>query len=177
MAIPLVVFGFAGCQGPSSETKDSSTILVHAAVSESETGSAANAHDDGRGYRTASLRGRVVWMAEALDRRYGITSVPEAKERILAIETVDGDLVPIVEDLRGRSFRTDERLRAIDVELLVLRYDAVSMVKILTIHKIKDGKKYLIDYWCDVCSIVMFETGPCDCCQDDNRLRMQIVEE
>ena len=116
-------------------------------------------------------------MAEALDRRYGITSVPEAKERILAIETVDGDVLPIVEDLRGRSFRTDERLRAIDVELLVRRYDAVPMVQILRIHEIKDGKKYIVDYWCDICSIVMFETGPCACCQDDNRLRMQIVED
>ncbi len=177
MAIPLVVLGFAGCQGPSSETKDSSTILVHAAVSEGETDSAANARDDGRGYHAASLRGRVVWMAEALNRGYGITSVPEAQERILAIETVDGDLFPIVEDLRGRSFRTDERLRAIDVELLVRRYDAAPMVQILKIHEIKDGKKYMIDYWCDVCSIVMFETGPCDCCQDDNQLRMQLVED
>jgi len=177
MAIPLVVFGFAGCQGPSSETKDSSTILVHAAVSESETDSAANAHDDGRGYRIASLRGRVVWMAEALDRRYGISSIPEAQEHILAIETVDGDIVPIVENLRGRSFRTDERLRAIDVELLVRRYDAVPMVQILKIHEIKDGKKYVVDYWCDICSIVMFETGPCACCQDHNRLRMQLVDD
>ena len=175
MALPLLAFGFAGCHVASSETKDTSRIVVHAAESESKTDSAANARDDGRGYRTASLRGRVVWMAEALDRRYGITSVPEAKERILAIETVDGDLVPIVEDLRGRSFRTDERLRAIDVELLVLRYDAVSLVKILTIHKIKDGKKYIVDYWCDICSIVMFETGLCECCQDDNQLRMRIV--
>ena len=175
MAIPLVMFGLAGWDGPASEIADSSTVLVYAAGNEKD--STTKPRNDRPEYHRESLRGRVVWMAEALERRYGITSVPEAKDHILAIETVDGDLLPIVEDLRGRSFRTDERLRAIDVELLVRRYEAVPMVQILKIHEIKDGKKYVIDYWCDICSIVMFETGPCACCQDDNRLRKRLVDE
>jgi hypothetical protein len=175
MAICLVVCGVAGCEVPAAKTEGSSTILFQAAGSEADSN--AKPREDGREYRTESIPGRVVWMAEALARRYGVTSVPEAQERILAIETVDGNVLPIVEDLRGRSFRADERLRAMDVELLVRRYDAVPMIQILKIHEIKDGKKYVIDYWCDICSIVMFETGPCACCQDDNRLRKRLVDE
>ncbi len=133
--------------------------------------------DNGRGYRTESIRGHVMWMSEALNRVLGITSVPEAKERILAIETAEGDLLPIVEDLRGRAFRTDQRLREMQVELSVRRYDATPMVQIVKIHEIQDGKKYVVDYWCDVCAIVMFEMGPCACCQDDNRLRKRLVED
>ena len=170
-----MVFSLASCAGLAAETEGASTILVQAAGSEAD--STADSQDERREYRTESIGGRVVWMAEALQRRHGITSVPEAQQRILAIQTVAGDLFPIIEDLRGRSFRTDERLRAIDVELLVRRYDAVPMIQILKIHEIKDGKKYVVDYWCDICAIVMFETGPCACCQDDNRLRKRLVEQ
>ena len=43
--------------------------------------------------------------------QFGITTVDEAANRVLAIATKDGQLIPIVEDLRGRAFRVDERAR------------------------------------------------------------------
>jgi hypothetical protein len=150
--------------------------VVEEALPETVTTTAESSDDELR-YRTESIRGHIVWMSEALDRIFNITSVSEAKERILAIETGNGDLLPIVEDLRGRSFRTDKRLRDMEVELLVRRYDATPIIQIVKIHEIKDGKKYVVDYWCDVCAIVMFEMGPCACCQDDNRLRKRLVED
>lgn len=127
-------------------------------------------------FRTESIRGRVVWLAEALKTQFGISTVPEAAERALAIQTVDGALLPIVEDIRGHSFRTDVRLREMSVELFVRRYQQHPMLQILRIYELKDGKRYEVDYWCDICAIVMFETGPCACCQDDNRLRKRLVE-
>ena len=39
----------------------------------------------------------------------------------------------------------------------------------------KDGK-FELDYWCDICAIGMYESGPCDCCQEPNRLRERRVE-
>lgn len=125
-------------------------------------------------YTTESIRGRVVWMAEALQRRFGIKTVPEARERLLALESADGHLHPIIDDVRGRSFRTDRRLLEMkDVELLVRRYEGSPMVQIIRIYEHQPDGKYLVDYWCDVCAITMFEYGPCDCCQDINRLRKQ----
>src|SRR5687768_2872320 len=47
-------------------------------------------------------RGKVVYLAEALKRLHNVQSVEEAKERTIAIETKDGTLIPIVEDVRGR---------------------------------------------------------------------------
>ena len=121
-------------------------------------------------YETVTLRGRVVWMAEALDRLFGIRSVPEAKERLLAIETPDGRLHPIVAYIRGRSFRRDPRLR-VDGEFLVRRYEGSPMVQVIRIYEISEQGKFELDYWCEICAIAMFELKPCDCCQGSIELR------
>lgn len=128
-------------------------------------------------YETESIRGQVVWMGEALEEQFQISTVPESHQRTLAILTEDGCLYPLAEDLRGRSFRTDERLRNKPMELRVRRYAKQPMLQILRIYEFKDGKKFQVDYWCDVCAIVMFEHGFCACCQDTNRLRHRPVDE
>ena len=127
-------------------------------------------------FRVESIRGKVVWYAEGLKSQFGITTVDEAADRVLAVATPDGELIPIVEDLRGRAFRSDERLREMDVELRVRRYAGTPAVQIVRVYEWRDGKKFQVDYWCDVCAIIMFETGPCSCCQDHNRLRQRPVE-
>ena len=126
-------------------------------------------------YRNELLRGRVVWLAEALKSRFGITSVPEAAGNGLAILTTDGSLVPIVENLRGRAFRKDPRLLELELELLVRRYEHQPFVQVVKIFEVEGDQRNEIDYWCDVCAIIMYEYGPCSCCQDQNRLRRQLV--
>jgi hypothetical protein len=126
-------------------------------------------------YVTETLRGRVVWMGEALAERFGITSVPEARQRVLALEISPGSLVPLIEDVRGRALRVDERLRQMDLELLVRRYHGSPFVQVVRLYAIKDDGKYELDYWCDVCAIAMFEQKPCDCCQGPTELRQRKV--
>ncbi len=127
-------------------------------------------------YRNELLRGRVVWLAEALNSQFGITTVPEVAEHGLAIQTNDERLVPIVENLRGRAFRKDPRLREMDLEILVRRYERQPFVQVVKIFEVEGERRHEIDYWCDVCAIIMFEYGPCSCCQDQNRLRKQLVK-
>jgi len=128
-------------------------------------------------FTTESLRGRVVFTAEAMARLHGAKSVPEAVERGLALETSDGRLVPLLEDVRGRAFRADERLRHMKVELLVRRYPNSPVVQIVTLYEISADGKFEIDYWCDVCAIAMFELKTCECCQGDIALRRRRVVE
>jgi hypothetical protein len=142
-------------------------------AADSSPGDSEKAND---AYTTESLRGRVVWLADALARLYDVRTTQDAKQRVLALETDDGDLVPLVEDRRGRSFRKDERLRDRDVELLVRRYRGVPLAQVIRIHAIKPDGKYLLDYWCDICAISMVELGPCDCCQGPIELRERKVE-
>lgn len=128
-------------------------------------------------FHNESLRGRVVWLAEALEREFGISTVPEVAENSLALQTDDGRLIPIVENVRGRAFRKDERLREVDVEMLVRRHERQPLVQILRVYLLEDGQLYEVDYWCDICAITMFETGACACCQDQNVLRKRLVKE
>ncbi|MEO2016888.1 MAG: hypothetical protein ABGZ53_21230 [Fuerstiella sp.] len=128
-------------------------------------------------FRKELVRGQVVWLADGLKSKFGISTVPEVAENSLALLTKDGQLLPIVENLRGRAFRKDERLRDRDMEILARRYDNQPLLQILRVYEIEDGKRFEVDYWCDICAIVMFETGPCACCQDDNRLRRRLVED
>ena len=58
-----------------------------------------------------------------------------------------------------------------EVEILARRYQDQPFIQVLKLFEIDGQERYEVDYWCDVCAIVMFETGPCACCQDDNRLR------
>ena len=127
-------------------------------------------------FRTENVRGKVVWLGEALQEHFHISTVPESRQRALAIFTEQGELWPLVEDVRGRAFRKDERLRGKPMELVVRRSDKHPLLQIIRVYEFRDGKKYEVDYWCDVCAITMFEKGLCACCQDENRLRYRLVD-
>ena len=122
-------------------------------------------------------RGKVVYLAEALQRLHGIKSVDEAKERTLAVETADGVLIPLVEDVRGRAFRVDPRLREMQVELLLRKFKGSPAGQVIRVYELTKEGKFEIDYWCDVCSIAMYELKVCECCQGDIALRRTKVPE
>ena len=154
------------------------TFLVFLVVALPLTGQNRDAADTSKAspekkpnYTTTSIRGRVVWMADALKRRYDISTVMEAKERQLAIETKDGQLVALVEDVRTRAFRRDKRLWPMDLELLVRRHHGSPVVQIIRLYSWEEGRRLEVDYWCDICAIPMFEKKDCDCCQGDTELR------
>ncbi len=127
-------------------------------------------------YVTKTLRGHVVWLSEAMTRLHGVKAVPEARDRMLALETDDGQLHPIVEDIRGRAFRRDERLRKMKVELLVRQYRGAPLVQIVRVYELTEDGRFEVDYWCEICSIAMFELKECECCQGPIELRRQRVD-
>jgi hypothetical protein len=137
--------------------------------------SANNAAQEKPAFKSEILQGRVVYLAEALARKFAIKSSPDARERILALETREGALVPLVEDSRGRAFRIDPRLREMDLELTVRRYDGSPAVQVIRVCELAKDGKYEIDYWCSVCAIAMFELKECECCQGPVELRKQKV--
>jgi hypothetical protein len=125
-------------------------------------------------YVTESLRGKVMWTGDALKQR-GIEIDPDAAQASVALVTAEGTIHPIVHDVRGRGFLKDERLRNREMELLVRRYEGSPYVQVIRIYTIKNGRKYALDYWCDICAIIMFELKQCECCQGPIRLREELV--
>jgi hypothetical protein len=134
------------------------------------------ADEPSKEYQAETLRGRIVFLAEAFEKQTGIRSVPEARERILALQTTDGTLVPILEDSRGRAFRRDERLRDMTVELDVRRYRTSPAVQIIRVLEVAKDGRYEIDYWCDICAIATVEKKDCECCQGPVELRRRKVK-
>ena len=127
-------------------------------------------------YRTESLRGRVVWQADALKERFGVETDADALHAVAALATSDGQLLPIVKDFRGRGFYIDPRLHEFDLELLVRRFAGSPAVQVVRVYALHDDGKYELDYWCDVCSIPMYELKECECCQGPIRIRERLVE-
>jgi hypothetical protein len=128
-----------------------------------------------RPYTTETVRGKVVWLDEALKRLYGVTTEAEAAETAVVLETPEGHLLPIIPDTRGRSFVVDSRLRNIEVEVLARRYEGVPMLQVIRLFHVKPEGLFEIDYWCDTCAISMFILKACECCQGPTRLREQPV--
>jgi hypothetical protein len=144
-------------------------LIVHSSA-------VCRAEEESRAYASETLRGRVVFLAEAMEKRTGAAAVSEAKDRILALETEKGELIPLLEDVRGRAFRRDERLRKMQVELLVRRYQASPAVQIIRVFEVAQDGLYELDYWCDICAIAMYELKDCECCQGPIALRRTKVK-
>lgn len=116
--------------------------------------------------------GKVLPLRDALKQR-GVKAFSEFDNQV-ALETQTGELIPIVPDWRGRAFYQDKRLRNRKVELVGYRRPGIPYLQVLMVFTFNEkGERQYTDYWCDICSIPMYEIKPCDCCQDDIRIRFQ----
>jgi hypothetical protein len=116
--------------------------------------------------------GTAVLLKEALAKR-DIETAEETASHVV-LETDAGELIPILADWRGRAFYQDELLRHRKVELIGFRHSGVPYLNVIAVYTFDDeGRRMYTDYWCDVCSIPMYEIQPCECCQGPIRLRFQ----
>jgi len=129
-----------------------------------------------RKYTTEIIKGKVVWLSDALQRHYGVRTEVAAEKSAVVLEMAGGRLAPLVPDTRGWAFTVDERLRDVDLELLVRRYEGSPYAQVIRVLERKDDGLYEIDYWCDICAIPMFILKPCECCQGETRLREQKLD-
>jgi hypothetical protein len=144
-------------------------LCVGAAAGESSSPSPESGND---GRRKELFTGQVVRLSEALKRR-DIPFTEEMREHVV-LETPEGELIPILADWRGRAFYQDERLRDRPVELVGTRAPGLAYLQVLMVFTFNEqGERQYTDYWCDVCAIPMYQIQPCECCQDEIRLRYQ----
>ena len=111
-----------------------------------------------------------------------------------AVESIRGELTknaagkPVLKMKDGREILlegdhdtegalNDDRIKGSDLEVLG---KAVSPERfhIGPIHKKsmwvhKNGKRFMITYWCDLCSIRNYAPGKCQCCQQETELSLQ----
>lgn len=167
LVFAIVLFPFS-VLGESGDEATSSRDQSESAVPAPET------------FETISLTGRVVWLEDALERRYGIRQDRDVDHRMVALESTSGEVWPILKDSRGRAFHQDDRLLGRPMQLLVRRYKGSPVLQVIRIHTIKPDdtgvlSRFELDYWCDICSIVMYELKECECCQGPIRIRERLI--
>ena len=95
-----------------------------------------------------------------------------------AVQTADGKLVRLDGEPDSMKVLGDSRLAGADMELTGqsagaghFRVAPFHKAESLLVHK--NGKKYTISYWCEVCSIRSYTPGKCACCQAETALSLQ----
>jgi hypothetical protein len=122
------------------------------------------------------VSGKVIPLVEALKQRGIKTYSEEIKDQVVLV-TRTGEILPIVPDWRGRAFYQDERLRNRPVDLVVNRRKGVPWLQVLSIYVFDEKDvRSIMDYWCDICAIPMYEIKECECCQGPTRLRLRPQE-
>ena len=123
-------------------------------------------------FKKELFAGKVVFAQEALAKR-GIKVAAEMKSQAV-LETESGELLPIAADWRGRAFYQDKRLRNRKVELVGYRRPGLPYLQVLVIFVIDEkGRRQEMDYWCEICSIPMYEIKACECCQAEIDFRLR----
>jgi hypothetical protein len=87
---------------------------------------------------------------------------------------VDGKAYPIIKDDGGRRFFKDERLLNRDYRITG-RLVGGTMLQVISVQSLKNGKPHDIYYWCDICAIRRSEKNDCECCGGPMELREEPV--
>lgn len=168
--LPLILICAGFCCASAARGDDSAPPPQ---TQSAKTPVAANQSADRPAPRNQLLSGQVRLLVDVLKSRK-IQAYPDETKGQVVLEASSGDLWPIVSDWRGRAFYQDERLRDRNVDLIVRRHAGVPYVQVLSIYTFDEqGRRQYTDYWCDLCSIPMYEIKDCDCCRAPIRLRFQ----
>lgn len=90
------------------------------------------------------------------------------------LETQDRGPITLSGDEPTQKVLKDERIRGMQLEIKG-RFTkpaefALDRIETHSMVAIKDGKRYRVTYFCDVCAIRSFTPGLCVCCQQETRL-------
>lgn len=88
----------------------------------------------------------------------------------LVVSIAGGKKVTLTGDIFSQGQLRDQRLagRTWEFEGVYLPGGEFEIQRLFTI---KDGKRYKVTYWCEVCAIRTHEPGRCMCCQDETELQ------
>jgi hypothetical protein len=91
-----------------------------------------------------------------------------------ALETSGHGLVPLTGDDPTKKVLSDKRIAGMELEVKGHTASggqfAIDRMETHSMIAIKDGKRYRVTYYCDVCAIRSFTPGLCVCCQQETRL-------
>ena len=95
------------------------------------------------------------------------------------LKTQDGEAVALEGVSDALKVLLDKRLEGMDLGVAGQRVGKrrfrIGPFNKKTMWVNREGKRYLITYWCPVCSIRAYTPGPCQCCQEYTELDLQEI--
>lgn len=85
--------------------------------------------------------------------------------------TKDGKSYPLLRDDGGKRFFKDVALFNREMRLAGKLDEKTGMLRVFSVHTIKNGTVFEIFYWCDICAIKRHERMICECCNGPMELR------
>lgn len=90
---------------------------------------------------------------------------------------VSGTPISLTGDAPTMGVLRDERLAGTEFEVVGERA-ASGPVRIRPIHTrslfaYRDGRRLMVTYWCDICTIRTYTPGKCACCQEETQLDLR----
>jgi hypothetical protein len=121
---------------------------------------------------TMSTAGLCKWAAAATNHPANESvkgKLIQQKDAPALLQTPDGGRITLSGDEDTQKVLHDPRLNGFNLEVLghstAPNQFAVEPRFEKNMFALKDGKRLLITYWCDVCSIRTYAPGNCVCCQ------------
>lgn len=111
------------------------------------------------------LRGLIEKSGSKLDR--------DAAPFMVAL-IIEGKAYIIIKDDGGRRFYKDEKLLNREYRITG-RLIGGTLLQVLSVQSMKDGKPHDTYYWCDICAIRRNEKNECDCCGGPLELREEPI--
>jgi hypothetical protein len=123
----------------------------------------ADQPDKGQNNKPAFYTGQVVPIKDLVEKA-GSKLDADAEPTWLALVTKTGDIYPLIKDDGSRMFFKDAALLKRPMRLTGKLLPKSTLLQVLEVHSLKNGKLHEVYYWCDICSIRRFEKNICDCC-------------
>lgn len=124
----------------------------------------------------ATLRGRVVPFRKAAER-WGVELVEDWGADLLALDADDGRVLPLLPTHAARFFYQDPAMWDRPMEIVGRFFPSLGSLEMIEVHSLHGGKPYEIYYWCEICSIQLFQKKRCECCQGPLEVREQPLGE
>jgi hypothetical protein len=119
--------------------------------------------------------GKVVPLA-ALVEKLGSKLDADAQPHWLALVTDDGKVLPIIKDGGGRMFFVDPKLLNRPMRLTGRLLPGSTLLQVVEVRSVVNGKLCEVYYWCDICSIRRSEKMICECCGGPMDLKEEPVK-
>jgi hypothetical protein len=107
--------------------------------------------------------GKVMPLAGVLAKD-GVQLDRDAEPVSLILAGDDGKYLPLVKDAGSRMFFKDKQLLNRPMRLTGRLVAGGSVLQVLSVRSVVNGKLHEPYYWCDICAIKRGEPNDCDCC-------------